>query len=72
MNPASQTVFPEDLEWRCAPCGRALEAGPVTLEYMGNEFTVDLPRCPVCGFVLISGPIALGRMAEVERILEDK
>jgi hypothetical protein len=49
-----------------------LVAGPVTLSYMGNRMTADLPRCPVCGFVLISEQLALGKMAEVEQVLEDK
>jgi hypothetical protein len=39
---------------------------------MGNRITADLPKCPVCGFVMISEELALGKMAEVEQILEDK
>ncbi|MFH1982356.1 MAG: DVU_1557 family redox protein [Pseudomonadota bacterium] len=68
----SDTVRPEDLEWRCAPCGRELVVGPVNVAYMGHRFTADLPYCPDCKKVLIPEPVALGKMAEVEQLLEDK
>ncbi len=63
---------PEDLTWKCRKCNVNLVAGPVTLSYMGNRITANLPQCPVCGFVLISEELALGKMAEVEQVLEDK
>jgi hypothetical protein len=63
---------PEDLTWQCSKCKVNLVVGPVTLSYMGNRMTADLPQCPVCGFVLISEELALGKMAEVEQVLEDK
>lgn len=65
-------IRPGDLEWRCGQCGAGLEAAMVTVEYLGNEFTTELPRCPRCGLVMISEELALGKMAEVEQILEDK
>jgi hypothetical protein len=68
----AQNVSPEDLEWTCRQCERALEPADVTVEYMGNQFTTALPRCPGCGFVMISEDLALGKIAEVEQILEDK
>jgi RNase P subunit RPR2 len=68
----AENVDPEDLEWVCRKCSRPLEPGTVTVEYMGNQFTTELPTCPGCGFVLISEALALGKMAEVEQILEDK
>lgn len=68
----SNNVRPEDLQWRCDKCNRELIAGPVNVAYMGNRFTADLPHCPDCGRVLISEQVALGKMAEVEKLLEDK
>lgn len=56
----------------CGRCELALVPGPVTLTYLGHNFTVDLPRCPGCGQVYISPDLALGRMTEVEMMLEDK
>ncbi len=63
---------PEDLAWKCRRCEVNLVVGPAVLTYMGNRITADLPKCPVCGFVMISEELALGKMAEVEQILEDK
>jgi hypothetical protein len=63
---------PEDLEWWCAKCNRELVVGPVNVEYLGNRFTAELAKCPHCGFVLVSEELALGKMAEVEQMLEDK
>ena len=68
----AENVNPEDLQRVCRKCNRPLEAGTVSVEYMGNQFTTELPTCPGCGFVLISETLALGKMAEVEQILEDK
>jgi Zn-finger nucleic acid-binding protein len=44
----------------------------VELQYMENVFKVELPLCPKCGAVLISEELALGKMLEVEQLLEDK
>jgi DNA-directed RNA polymerase subunit RPC12/RpoP len=68
----TDNVRPEDMEWRCAKCDRDLVVGPINVAYMGNRFTVDLPYCPACGRVLISEKVALGKMAEIEQLLEDK
>ncbi len=70
MNP--NAAQPEDLVWTCQACHMNLIVGPVTLMYMGNRITAELPQCPQCGFVLISETLALGKMAEVEQALEDK
>lgn len=63
---------PHDLAWKCRKCNINLIVGPATLTYMGNRMTADLSQCPVCGYVLISEELALGKMAEVEQVLEDK
>jgi hypothetical protein len=68
----AENVRPDDLAWMCRKCNRPLQVGAVTVEYMGNQFTTELPTCPGCGFVLISEALALGKMAEVEQILEDE
>jgi hypothetical protein len=44
----------------------------VDLEYLDSRFTVELPRCAKCGFVLIPEALAMGKMLEVEKLLEDK
>lgn len=62
----------EAKDWTCRTCGIALEPGTVEVAYMGSKYPVDLPRCPKCGIVFIPENLALGKMAEVEKILEDK
>ncbi len=66
------SFLPTDMDWRCRPCGLALRPGPVELHYLDNVFRVELPVCPGCGATLVSAELALGRMLEVEQLLEDK
>ena len=68
----SDHVRPEDLRWRCDRCQCDLVVGQVSVAYMNNRFTTDLPYCPICRTVLITETVATGKMAEVEQILEDK
>jgi hypothetical protein len=56
----------------CLRCDLPMEMGKIGISYMGNSFPVDLPRCPGCGQVYVQEELALGRMAEVEKLLEDK
>jgi len=64
--------LPSDMNWTCRPCGVALQPGMVELVYMENVFKVELPVCPKCSAVLIAEELAVGRMLEVEQLLEDK
>jgi DNA-directed RNA polymerase subunit RPC12/RpoP len=59
-------------QWKCVRCGVPLESGKVTVEYLGNAYPVDLLKCPRCGLVMVPEGLALGKMAEVEKTLEDK
>ena len=68
----SLRFLPQDMNWICRPCREPLQPGMVELHYMGNVFKVELPVCPQCGAVLIAEELALGRMLEVEQLLEDK
>ncbi|MDR1728158.1 MAG: hypothetical protein LBT74_09605 [Acidobacteriota bacterium] len=67
------TVDPEN-ERRlvCAKCGVPLEKGATKFYYLNHELTHPVPRCPQCGQVYISEELTLGRIAEVETMLEDK
>ena len=58
--------------WLCAACGIALQPGKVTVSYLDNAYPVELLRCPRCGLTWVPEEIALGKMAEVEKTLEDK
>ena len=59
-------------DWTCAACGRPLEVVKVGFTYMKGNFEVELPACTGCGLVMVSEDLATGKMAEAERILEDK
>jgi hypothetical protein len=58
--------------WLCAACGISLQPGKVTVSYLDNAYPVELLRCPRCGLTWVPEEIALGKMAEVEKTLEDK
>ncbi|MDD3293579.1 MAG: FAD-dependent oxidoreductase [Geobacteraceae bacterium] len=58
--------------WSCSSCGRELSLMKVGFAYMTGDFEIDLPACGACGLVLVPESLAMGKMAEVERILEDK
>jgi Zn-finger nucleic acid-binding protein len=64
--------LPDDMNWICLPCNVQLEPGMVELHYLGNLFKVELPVCPQCAAVLIAEGLAVGKMLEVEQLLEDK
>jgi predicted RNA-binding Zn-ribbon protein involved in translation (DUF1610 family) len=69
----SEYIHPDDLNvWECANCGRALAPGKVQIAYLGSAYPVDLLKCPSCGLVFIPEELALGKIAEVEKALEDK
>ena len=59
-------------KWMCACCKCALEIRKVSVGYMGSKVPVDLPVCPKCGQVYVPEALATGKMAEVEKTLEDK
>ena len=58
--------------WLCSDCNEQMVLGKVDVSYLGNSFPVELLKCPKCGLVLIPEELALGKMAEVEKALEDK
>ncbi len=58
--------------WECARCGVPLQVAKVKVAYLDTEQPVDLARCPHCGTVMVPEELALGRMLEVEQLLEDK
>jgi len=62
----------ESSTWMCGSCNIPLEIAKVDVGYLGNAFPVDLLKCPNCGLVFIPEDLALGKMADVEKQLEDK
>lgn len=70
MNPDDKLA--EERTLICAKCNVPLAIGKVNISYLGSMFPVDLLRCPDCKQVFISEDLALGKMAQVEKLLEDK
>lgn len=64
--------FAEATAWQCAGCNRPLEPAEVKVTYLNSVFSVELMVCPGCGFVLVPESLAVGKMLEVEQLLEDK
>lgn len=56
----------------CNKCWVPLEEIEVTFAYLDKQFRHKVDRCPRCGQVYIPEELAKGRMAEVEKILEEK
>jgi hypothetical protein len=69
---SDQAEQSQSTQWLCARCSIPLEPGKVTVAYLGNAYPVDLLKCSNCGLVLVPEELALGKMAEVEKMLEDK
>ena len=58
--------------WLCAACDLPLQIAVVKLTYLDETFAADLPSCPACQRVFISEEQAVVKMAQAERMLEDK
>jgi len=56
----------------CSNCSVPLEPLKVKVSYLKSSFPAELPCCPKCGQIYVPEELALGKMAEVERTLEDK
>jgi uncharacterized Zn finger protein (UPF0148 family) len=56
----------------CNKCGVPLELHSVIFEYLKRSYSHEVPCCPICGKVYISQELAEGRMAEIEKMFEDK
>jgi hypothetical protein len=59
-------------EWICGKCGEPLRLSRVNVSYLGSGYPVDLLMCTKCKRALVPPEMALGKMLEVERLLEDK
>ncbi len=58
--------------WVCGKCGTPLEVAQVNVSYLGSGYPVNLLVCKVCKRPLIPVELALGKMLEVEKLMEDK
>jgi predicted RNA-binding Zn-ribbon protein involved in translation (DUF1610 family) len=56
----------------CARCQKELQPIKTYLSYLGHSFYAEILKCPQCGEVYIPEELAKGRIADVEKELEDK
>lgn len=56
----------------CKKCRTPLVVKKVNFEYLKQNFFAEVPACPVCGQVYVPEELARGKMADVERNLEEK
>lgn len=59
-------------QWVCGKCGSPLEIAQVNVNYLGAGYPVDLLVCKKCRRPLVPAELALGKMLEVEQLMEDK
>ncbi|MBK9781146.1 MAG: hypothetical protein IPP55_14015 [Anaerolineales bacterium] len=58
--------------WVCADCNIPLQLSKVDVSYLGNSFPRGLTQMSQLRIGLNPEELALGKMAEVEKALEDK
>jgi hypothetical protein len=58
--------------WVCGKCGSPLEVASVNTSYLGSGYPVELLMCKNCKRPLVPAELALGKMLEVEKLMEDK
>jgi NADPH-dependent glutamate synthase beta subunit-like oxidoreductase len=63
---------PDESGLICAKCRIPLEKSETKFEYLKHEFSHAIPKCPICDQAYISEELVLGKMLEVETMLEDK
>ncbi len=68
----SNFSFVEPTSWQCGCCGHPLKPTQVKITYLRSVFSVELMGCSACGFIFVPESLALGKMLEVEQLLEDK
>lgn len=69
---SENTVYlPESGDWTCS-CGGEMKPAVVNATYLHGGFSITLLTCTKCGTPLVPEHLCLGRMYEVERVLEDK
>ncbi len=68
----SLVYLPQSGDWTCGSCGGPLEPKDASVTYLEGGFTIQVLTCPKCNMALIPEYVAVGKMLEVEQLLEDK
>jgi len=57
---------------KCCKCNVELVEKKTTFDYLGHEANYPLMRCPKCGQVYVPEELVKGKIADVEKLLEEK
>ncbi|MEA4855993.1 DVU_1557 family redox protein [Solidesulfovibrio sp.] len=68
----SLVYLPQSGDWVCASCDGPLSPTDTAVTYLEGGFTITVLACPKCGLSLLPESVAVGKMLEVEQLLEDK
>jgi len=60
----------EDL--KCCKCDVRLISKKVNFDYLAHNFFTEVPSCPSCGQVYVPEELAKGKIADLEKHLEEK
>lgn len=56
----------------CMKCGVGLVLERTNFSYLAHNFFHEIPRCPKCGQTYVSEDLVNSKIAEVEKLLEEK
>jgi len=56
----------------CYKCKTLLAMKKIRFDYLAHNFFAEVPVCPECGRPFVSEELAKGKMADLERHLEEK
>lgn len=59
-------------ELKCCKCNMVLAKKKINFDYLAHNFFAEIPACPICGQVYVPEELAKGKIAEVEKQLEEK
>jgi len=59
-------------ELKCCKCNVVLVNKRINFEYLAHNFFAELQACPVCGQIYVPEELVKGKIAEVEKQLEEK
>jgi len=59
-------------ELKCCKCDVTLVQKKISFDYLAHHFFTEIPACPVCGQVFVAEELAKGKIAELEKHLEEK
>lgn len=57
---------------KCCKCNAEMVEKKTTFDYLGHEANYQILRCPVCGQAYVPEELVNTKIADVEKLLEEK